>query len=1065
MLQLVEVAEFLTKQLNLIGEQQKPAYKFTIYAEVGANKDNGTIQGVLKSNAPTLLPVANVKNAKYSLYVEMSVPAPTTNYNLKNIENIIGLTVNEINGKEFEFGNGKGLITLTLTSTGSFKTEFAQGNIVPLKLNVDVNYTENVITSASKVWLLDDMRIPYTMESVIIEKNGKTSPIAGENYQKTFMTTQMKFYHFVFPYEIENTLCSMLQKDILQGSANKTYTLKYYDGVSFKEDDPFTTTVSIFRNADTRANASDTAIFDLTFADVDNGKSQTKYYLALIDNDFDDQAENTRYFEATETKTALQVQRDYYQYKINNGGAKFEEIKAPNLDDLVITNQVYRNENKYDLFDLVNKNYAIIKVVRPNGNEKWYYYWCHNRIGSENQIYCDLKLDSIQTEYFNPNLKFNGTLIQNAHIDRWIDNGDGTYSFNMKSDSKLFEREELKNVAMRLKERSKMTYNYTRPENNELIDWLNENVEAWVYIVLKQKESWNYNYYDLDTKGVVQKTSRLQNTYIENNGVVKLHYPYTTIVYPIYNTRESDKVILPQIKFSLIGDFNFLGNAVFDFNHSSLTIQKDITEWFKRNFNREPQVNDCIFVLRFADKTPVNEYVYYNAENVWTGYTEFYETPQALSESVANSFIELNSGFDNVYSIKVSMKPPIILDSVIGYYKKESETNIFLYDTLFLTATEGFGGEFKINGQNVYGGTSPILQYVNDYTSPTKLKTNLNMPRLKFEAKEIVGDGQTFDNLNIDKKLNPKLNSSDYKALRITYAGGMQEFPIDKLNTENPIFDYIEQITADCSKILIRPYFDNNNGIFNLDYSKSFNGLNFTNDFSMPYATNQLETYLANNKNAYLSFQAQQQNAQKQLQITNDYSRYSTVASGATSVLQTIAQMASGDVAGGIGTAIGLAGQVAQTELGIGQRNAQLSQQQSFERTQFNLSLDNMKNAPETLTNANGGVLFTMAVAKFGVYAELYEGLDNELEIANSMMNMNGYIYNQYGNPRDFDSIRRRFNYIKANVGSLDGVPISNLIRTDIRQRFANGIRFWRQGIDIDYTKENYEISIFNPIS
>ena len=133
-------------------------------------------------------------------------------------------------------------------------------------------------------------------------------------------------------------------------------------------------------------------------------------------------------------------------------------------------------------------------------------------------------------------------------------------------------------------------------------------------------------------------------------------------------------------------------------------------------------------------------------------------------------------------------------------------------------------------------------------------------------------------------------------------------------------------------------------------------------------------------------------------------------------------------------------------------------------KTQFDLSLDNMKNAPETMSNANGGVCFTMAVAEFGVYAELYEGLDNELEVANAMMNMNGYTYNQYGNPRDFDSIRRRFNYIKANIGSLDGVPISNLIRADLRQRFANGIRFWREGINVDYTKENYEISIFNPI-
>ena len=67
-----------------------------------------------------------------------------------------------------------------------------------------------------------------------------------------------------------------------------------------------------------------------------------------------------------------------------------------------------------------------------------------------------------------------------------------------------------------------------------------------------------------------------------------------------------------------------------------------------------------------------------------------------------------------------------------------------------------------------------------------------------------------------------------------------------------------------------------------------------------------------------------------------------------------------------------------------------------------------------------------------------------------------GFTVNQIGNLFDYLNIRKYFNYIKANINSIDGVSMSTVARNDLRRRFAEGIRFWNSDT-IDYDKENYE--------
>lgn len=127
-----------------------------------------------------------------------------------------------------------------------------------------------------------------------------------------------------------------------------------------------------------------------------------------------------------------------------------------------------------------------------------------------------------------------------------------------------------------------------------------------------------------------------------------------------------------------------------------------------------------------------------------------------------------------------------------------------------------------------------------------------------------------------------------------------------------------------------------------------------------------------------------------------------------------------------------------------------------YEAAQFNLTIDNMRSAPDKLINANGSAIFSNAVSEFGLYVELYEGLDCELEIANDYQFENGYYYNQYGNIKNFAHTRKFFNYIQAVPDNIVG-NISNELKQKIKMLLARGVRFWHVD-EISYDKENYEL-------
>lgn len=71
-------------------------------------------------------------------------------------------------------------------------------------------------------------------------------------------------------------------------------------------------------------------------------------------------------------------------------------------------------------------------------------------------------------------------------------------------------------------------------------------------------------------------------------------------------------------------------------------------------------------------------------------------------------------------------------------------------------------------------------------------------------------------------------------------------------------------------------------------------------------------------------------------------------------------------------------------------------------------------------------------------------------------MDQFGYAFNTIAQVKNYVNMRRYHNYIKAQLQSING-NLSNAARDELRQRFANGIRFWN-GDEVSYGKENYEL-------
>lgn len=201
------------------------------------------------------------------------------------------------------------------------------------------------------------------------------------------------------------------------------------------------------------------------------------YQIALTIVPFDNSYKNVLRFDTRSEQEAY--------FKVNTLFSNSPEVNF-NVGSLYATNVIYDCKENDSINELLNKNYVIVKDNSSTATYKYYYYFVTNAIqqGGE-RISMSLELDIFQTYYID--LKFSDSTIFKSHLNRFIDNGDGTISFDGTPTSKLFEREDVQNVAKRLTKREVVS----QYPDTELGNWFKENVIAWAYIYVDPFHDFN----------------------------------------------------------------------------------------------------------------------------------------------------------------------------------------------------------------------------------------------------------------------------------------------------------------------------------------------------------------------------------------------------------------------------------------------------------------------------------------------------------------------------------------------------------------------------------------------
>lgn len=942
MLYIQEIVDWLNEKLNLYGGQNEDVFSFALYADKAEdiydrNRSSDTIKGIVRTISSDFIPINENQyiEGTITFAAEFSVGAGT-NYIALQIEKIVDRLVAENNGSQVDFGNGKGTLKISKGVPKEYKLAYGVGESVPISFTVQVAYTENAVTSADKIWSIDGEVIPFVSEAVTVEYEGVTRKIFHEEYEKFLVTGQKKVYRFRVPYMSD--WAKKWQSLILENiDYNRTYELAYFDGANYPSSARFRSLVKVYGTAISDAKRPDPAYFEVTFTDAFDISQSPKYQIGLIDFPFDEQGEDTRYFES-ETE-----QHEYFDEAVADSGAfGYSVIDAPNLNSLYITRQVYKlpESSSMTVYDLASKNYAVIRIEKQSGYEYFYYFVTNVEIGSDRQIFLDLKLDTVQTYFFKQNISFADCMIERAHLNRFQEGDTADYvQFVTSEKSKIYNSEEGLNFPKRLVSRKKLNIKFTR--DSSVNDWLNAYVKYWVYVYLKR--DYEYTVKESET-GQGTKTPLLEAPYIS---LLDYYTAETGVIcYPVYRND------INQIKLRVE-----LKNGTF----KDMSINRAAEDLFRQ----------------------------------------------------AN-----NSETSNYYQIKISVIPPF------GIPKISSASE--------MTVEEG---NLIINARTSYaekGDPTITLKYAAGMRA---VVTGV-LTGVFFGAKQPITDLETYDYIidggygkqflkndiksaNEPKpEYNPKLCGSNFQNLQIVSADGENfSYDIQKINLSTVNFLYTEPLQPEITKYYLR--LNAPCGLYNGGTQNNYTGLVGSTDNGLAFTNTDYAAFLANNKNFWM---------QSNFKIGTDVAK-SAIGIGMTA--------AAGNVPGAVAGAA-LTGINAITSL-----------------VDRSMTVDNMKNAPSQLKNANGNVIFNFCVDDLGFYVEHHKALDGDLKTANDFMNLFGFSYNSIGNVKDFVNIRKYHNYIKAQIQGIYGA-MSNMARNDLRQRFANGIRFWNSD-DINYNHENYE--------
>lgn len=382
-------------------------------------------------------------------------------------------------------------------------------------------------------------------------------------------------------------------------------------------------------------------------------------------------------------------------------------------------------------------------------------------------------------------------------------------------------------------------------------------------------------------------------------------------------------------------------------------------------------------------------------------------------------FSFLDSYMANVYAIKLSAYPPF--DASASY----TITGLGALDNIYL---------------NVYGNNYEHLPEVHVTSTGTHIAhvryQNLSADYLTkaYTLPQRAITKASLSTYTLDRNANPKAFNSDYRELKLTYCGNEYSFDIQKVwhsvgaGASSVNFKFFEVLTPEIAPSFITIDVTDG-GVYYKPYENKI-GYLAQNDLSIPYSKNQLDVFLANNKNFFLQKQENYTTQRTQRAISG----FANVLSGAGgAVASGVSQDYGAAVRQGIGTLGGVVTSILDSELSI-----------LHDQITTKYTLDNMQAGVDSLTNSNSNAFFNLGISDLKIMIQETEALPIDLNRALEEMFENGYSYNRMGNIKSFDNIRSKWNYVKALVEVITTpVKIPNEVRNKIKEIFARGVRFW----------------------
>ena len=397
-----------------------------------------------------------------------------------------------------------------------------------------------------------------------------------------------------------------------------------------------------------------------------------------------------------------------------------------------------------------------------------------------------------------------------------------------------------------------------------------------------------------------------------------------------------------------------------------------------------------------------------------------------------------NGGYAYVKAIKNSIVPPFSIGDMTGKYSISQDGQTMTLET---TATENCVN-LQVNITDGSGAVNrwglPFIDY-QDLTKTMKLAPTSALIDNEFTVNQIKAG------IN-----EPKIYNEDYSQYHIYFGGQTYDMPISK-SSKRPIFKYYEVLTPDITKFVLsydsassnEPYA---NQIFTNANSEDFTGLVGTIDLSMWYSTDSLDAYLAQNKNNLQIFQNQQAMARTKANTTE-----------ALGVIGGVIGMGASALSGNP------TGVLASGAVALGSVANRMVQEKQLETEAINreLTIDNMRQSPASLSAVNSNAMLLTAIDEFGLFIELQEMIPFEREQVVDSFKRYGYTFNVIKDIREYFKTRKIYNYIQANVFDLN-IPVSEDIKAVIKEMFAKGVRIWHGDTftGINFNQINYERSI-----